>query len=676
MNQETPDMYYPSHHMQGGQTQTAPVPTNSMAVYNPHQQPPMLQPGPTQYPNPSPYNQYGYTNGLTSPPTAAPVGNTLTSNPHVLPLPSGVATQPATQYIHPGYDSTGQISPSGIKPRVTATLWEDEGSLCFQVEARGICVARREDNHMINGTKLLNVAGMTRGRRDGILKSEKVRHVVKIGPMHLKGVWIPFERALDFANKEKITEILFPLFVHNIASLLYNPANTTRTPQAVATTDRRKQESPVRNVQPASSGLPSLHQHTAMALPGPQQTLPSHANMSTPIARPPLDRAHTFPTPPTSASGVMGGGISASEPFSWSQQGVNGNHVANPMPIDTSLGNARSMPATPATTPPGPPMQSMQQYPPTTQTYDASRSLYHHQTPAPSSQHPSQQHTPHYSHHSRQHAYENGGPIGSPHDRNMYSHNTVAVASSYVKSEPTAPSTKGLGPMGNESIVEKQQTNGLLHHAHNGHISDGLTHGGVPEDEHEHEPEYTHDSSTYDTSRAQYNYGAPQVTVVSSEHHHHLSPDVAPAATVSHQATSGRSTPRSAASQAYYTHHGYNTPPRTSAATAAAQASSNLFNVVTNERSATNGGPTHEAYANGNDMPSALSNGYSASALNGVSTGLKRSRDDDDDDNADDRVASDMKRRKTLLDSSMPSNIYEGSSITRTASTIGAQRHR
>ena len=42
---------------------------------------------------------------------------------------------------------------------------------------------------MINGTKLLNVAGMTRGRRDGILKSEKSRSVVKIGPMHLKGVW-------------------------------------------------------------------------------------------------------------------------------------------------------------------------------------------------------------------------------------------------------------------------------------------------------------------------------------------------------------------------------------------------------------------------------------------------------------------------------------------------------
>lgn len=45
------------------------------------------------------------------------------------------------------------------------------------------------DNHMINGTKLLNVAGMTRGRRDGILKAEKQKNVVKIGPMHLKGVW-------------------------------------------------------------------------------------------------------------------------------------------------------------------------------------------------------------------------------------------------------------------------------------------------------------------------------------------------------------------------------------------------------------------------------------------------------------------------------------------------------
>lgn len=42
------------------------------------------------------------------------------------------------------YDTTGQVAPPGAKPRVTATLWEDEGSLCYQVEAKGVCVARRE----------------------------------------------------------------------------------------------------------------------------------------------------------------------------------------------------------------------------------------------------------------------------------------------------------------------------------------------------------------------------------------------------------------------------------------------------------------------------------------------------------------------------------------------------
>jgi protein SOK2 len=43
-------------------------------------------------------------------------------------------------------DTTGQVAPQGVKPRVTATLWEDEGTLCFQVDVRGTCVARREGN--------------------------------------------------------------------------------------------------------------------------------------------------------------------------------------------------------------------------------------------------------------------------------------------------------------------------------------------------------------------------------------------------------------------------------------------------------------------------------------------------------------------------------------------------
>jgi protein SOK2 len=113
-----------------------------------------------------------------------------------------------TELTQPVYqaDPSGQTGPPGKRPKITATLWEDEGTLCFQVESAGICVARRagkkngttikrhladrtQDNCYINGTKLLNVANMTRGRRDGLLKGEKNRKVVKIGPMHLKGVW-------------------------------------------------------------------------------------------------------------------------------------------------------------------------------------------------------------------------------------------------------------------------------------------------------------------------------------------------------------------------------------------------------------------------------------------------------------------------------------------------------
>ena len=50
----------------------------------------------------------------------------------------------AQTYPPQSFDTTGQIAPTGMKPRVTATLWEDEGCMCFQVEAKGVCVARRD----------------------------------------------------------------------------------------------------------------------------------------------------------------------------------------------------------------------------------------------------------------------------------------------------------------------------------------------------------------------------------------------------------------------------------------------------------------------------------------------------------------------------------------------------
>jgi hypothetical protein len=94
---------------------------------------------------------------------------------------------------------------------------------------------------MINGTKLLNVARMTRGRRDGILKAEKTKNVVKIGPMHLKGVWIPYERALALANQEKITEVLYPLFVHDIGGLLHQPGQRMGAPSLPAVMNGREE---------------------------------------------------------------------------------------------------------------------------------------------------------------------------------------------------------------------------------------------------------------------------------------------------------------------------------------------------------------------------------------------------------------------------------------------------
>lgn len=142
---------------------------------------------------------------------------------HRATVSTQISAIPSTMMVT---DPTGQTAPPGIKPRVTTTLWEDESTTCFQVEARGFCVARREDNDMINGTKLLNVAGMTRGRRDGLLKGERNRHVVKAGAMHLKGVWIPYDRALDFANKERIVDLLYPLFVTDIKSVLYHPSSS------------------------------------------------------------------------------------------------------------------------------------------------------------------------------------------------------------------------------------------------------------------------------------------------------------------------------------------------------------------------------------------------------------------------------------------------------------------
>lgn len=630
MNHAPQEMYYPSHMSAGQPPQPQTVTSSGMGHYSQHPQPPLLQPVPAQYtPGPTPYNQYGYSNGLTSPQSAGHPGP-MGQPTNVLPLPAMAAGQPGMPGqgygAQQGFDQTGQVAPPGMKPRVTATLWEDEGSLCFQVEAKGVCVARREDNHMINGTKLLNVAGMTRGRRDGILKSEKLRHVVKIGPMHLKGVWIPFERALDFANKEKITELLYPLFVHNIGALLYHPTNQTRTNAVMAAAERRKQEqTQMRNTQ--APGLPSLHQHHHHSmnnsigghLPGPQHSIAPHPS----VGRPGLDRAHTFPTPPTSASGVMGNMSNSDGNFQWGPQGMNNVQGTNPLSIDTGLSNARSMPTTPATTPPGTSIQSMQQYQQGAQSYDTSRQMY--SAPPP-----------------QQNAY----PQSAPDQQNMARY---SQPNSYIKNEMGPPSVRA--PGADAEHHDSKDANGMLHH---GQGQGQVNHGGHAEDEgdHEHEAEYTHgNSGNYDANRNSYSYAnGPTVGPLSGEHAH-LSPEMT--GSPNHPA-SGRATPRTAsAPQPYYTNQqaGYNTPPRVQ------PPSSNLYNVMSSERGTANGNAGGDVYAAQPDMGNSIPNGYAPQQpiMNGAPVSNKRGRDDEDEGRPESRGPDidGLKRRKTIREGSV-----------------------
>nr|POE93427.1 cell pattern formation-associated protein stua [Quercus suber] len=360
MNQPQPYMDVSQSHA------PPPGPAPSIPHYSGYGQPQALQPAPHSY---APTSYSGYSYGPSMAPISA--GHPVTSSiggqmipQSTLPLPamgsSGPpAGAPQNQGFSPAFDTSGQIAPHGMKPRVTATLWEDEGSLCFQVEANGVCVARREDNHMINGTKLLNVAGMTRGRRDGILKSEKTRHVVKIGPMHLKGVWIPFDRALDFANKEKITEALYPLFVHNIGALLYHPTNQTRQSIGTAAMAARRPDQQQDYMRtPQGSQPPALTHHHSM-------TTPAGAN----IPQPP----HSIAPHPSSGS-------------SYDYTGTHNGAInsGQPLPVDATGMTARSIPTTPVSSSPGNSIQYQ-----TSQAYDSTRQMY--STPSSYGHYPSQQ---------------------------------------------------------------------------------------------------------------------------------------------------------------------------------------------------------------------------------------------------------------------------------------------
>lgn len=152
--------------------------------------------------------------------------------------------------VHQSHNSVGSIlslsssmsvsksAPRKItKPRIATTFWESEKTTCFQVQAHKVVVSRRESDDYVNGTKLLNVTGMTRGKRDGLLKTEKGRVVIRNGPMNLKGVWIPFNRASEIARNEGVDKLLYPLFVNQIRDFFQEHGQELRQEPALGTDD-------------------------------------------------------------------------------------------------------------------------------------------------------------------------------------------------------------------------------------------------------------------------------------------------------------------------------------------------------------------------------------------------------------------------------------------------------
>jgi hypothetical protein len=59
------------------------------------------------------------------------------------PPPSSSVPPP---FGYPFYSMNDTLPPPPIlpRPRITTNVWEDEGTLCYQVDAKGICVARRQ----------------------------------------------------------------------------------------------------------------------------------------------------------------------------------------------------------------------------------------------------------------------------------------------------------------------------------------------------------------------------------------------------------------------------------------------------------------------------------------------------------------------------------------------------
>lgn len=292
---------------------------------------------------------------------------------------------------------------------------------------------------------------------------------------------------------------------------------------------------------------------------------------------------------------------------------------SQPLSIDTGLSNARSMPTTPATTPPGTNMQPMQPYQ-GQPGYDNSKSYY---SQAPSSQAP---YAPHQ-------------PIGQEQP-GMARYGQPISTHPYMKNDMGPPTGRSSGSETQPNDTKADQYTNSQGNVQVGH---GTGEGGA---ENEHQPEYINDNSAYNANRGSYTYTAnPPVAAIPGEHSH-LSPEMT--GSPSHPNSSGRGTPRTTGATQAQWPSGYNTPPR-------APPSSNVFHVMSDTRGSGTNGTVQDAYSSSAAPPA-----YPAPSMNGNAGSNKRGRDDDEHDQGPrhdaheaDVSAYEHKRRKTLTDANI-----------------------
>ncbi len=329
---------------------------------------------------------------------------------------------------------------------------------------------------------------------------------------------------------------------------------------------------------PSATQPPSLtHHHSMNSSVGGQQP---HSIAPHPApGRPGLDRAHTFPTPPTSASasGAITGLNGQSGSYDWTGGSMSGNGVQGGQPLMME-NHPHSTPATPATTPPGSSLPTLQPYQ-SQPSYDNSRPMYSTAT----SQHPQ------YA--SQQQSMIRSGSLQSD---------------TFPKQEMGPPTTRLSGSrsdsdQGGIKLDPYAQSQG------NEHVSHGT---GEAEAEHEHDTDYAN-GQAYPSQHSSYGSYSSEYKLGSyNGDHSQTAPEVNGSPAV--QNGSGRVTPRNGSVSQSAWAAGYQTPPR-------AAPSSNLYNPTSDTRGTLpNGNSNGDGYIPGPYAPTQMNGNH------------KRGREEDD----------------------------------------------